>query len=70
MTVPLEYLLKFIGEDAPFGDITSDAIVPDVTCRAVIRAEQDGMVAGLLEAARSFPISGWTFCRIPATASL
>ena len=52
--VPLEYLLKFIGEDAPSGDVTSDAIVPDVTCRAVIRAEQEGIVAGLLEAAALF----------------
>ncbi|MFZ1897576.1 carboxylating nicotinate-nucleotide diphosphorylase [Methanoregula sp.] len=52
--VPLEYLLKFIGEDAPSGDVTSDAIVPDVICRAVIRAEQEGIVAGLLEAAALF----------------
>ncbi len=54
MTVPLEYLLKFISEDAPSGDITSDAILPDVTCRAVIRAEQEGIVAGLSEAAALF----------------
>lgn len=52
--VPLEDLLKFVGEDAPFGDVTSDAVVPDVNCRAVIRAEQDGVVAGLEEATALF----------------
>ena len=52
--VPLEYLLKFIGEDAPAGDITSEAVIPDITCRAVIRAEQDGVAAGLEEAAALF----------------
>ena len=52
--VPLEYLLKFIDEDAPSGDVTSESVIPDVTCRAVIRAEQDGVAAGLLEAAALF----------------
>ena len=52
--VPLEYLLKFIEEDAPFGDITSESIVPVVSCRALIRAEQDGIVAGLIEAEALF----------------
>lgn len=48
--VTLEYLLRFIEEDAPFGDITSDVIIPDVDTRAVIRAEDAGVVAGLTEA--------------------
>lgn len=52
--VPLDYLLKFIHEDAPFGDVTSDAVVPDIKCRAAIRAEQDGVAAGLEEAAALF----------------
>jgi nicotinate-nucleotide pyrophosphorylase (carboxylating) len=52
--VPLEYLKKFIDEDAPFGDVTSDAIIPDITCRAVIRTEQEGIAAGLSEAAALF----------------
>jgi nicotinate-nucleotide pyrophosphorylase len=52
--VPLEDLLKFISEDAPFGDVTSDAVIPDINCRAVIRAEQDGVAAGLEEAAALF----------------
>jgi len=56
--VPLEYLKKFIEEDAPFGDVTSDAIIPDITCRAVIRAEQEGIAAGLSEAAALFSYFG------------
>ncbi|MEN6396654.1 MAG: carboxylating.nicotinate-nucleotide diphosphorylase, partial [Methanoregula sp.] len=56
--VPLEYLLKFIVEDAPSGDATSEAIIPDVTCRAVIRAEEEGIAAGLEEAAALFSFFG------------
>jgi nicotinate-nucleotide pyrophosphorylase (carboxylating) len=52
--VPLEYLLRFIDEDAPSGDVTSESVIPDVTCRAVIRAEQEGVAAGLLEATALF----------------
>jgi len=52
--VPLDYLLNFIHEDAPFGDVTSDSVIPDISCRAVIRAEQDGVAAGLEEAAALF----------------
>jgi len=46
----LDYLLRFIEEDAPYGDITSAAVIPDIVCDAVIRAEQAGTVAGLDEA--------------------
>jgi nicotinate-nucleotide pyrophosphorylase (carboxylating) len=52
--VSLEYLLKFIDEDAPSGDVTSESIIPEVTCRAVIRAEHDGVAAGLEEARTLF----------------
>jgi nicotinate-nucleotide pyrophosphorylase (carboxylating) len=52
--VPIHYLLRFIEEDSPFGDITSDAVIPDCTCRAVIRAEQKGIIAGIGEAAALF----------------
>ncbi len=52
--VPLEYLLKFIDEDAPSGDVTSESIIPGICCRAVIRAEEDGIVAGLAEAGALF----------------
>jgi len=52
--VPIHYLLHFIEEDSPFGDVTSDAVIPDCTCRAVIRAEQDGIIAGIGEASALF----------------
>ena len=52
--VPLQYLLRFIEEDSPFGDITSDAVIPEKTCRAVIRAEQEGIIAGIEEASALF----------------
>ena len=56
--VPLEYLLKFIEEDAPAGDLTSEAVIPDISCHAVIRAEQDGVIAGLAEAGALFSYFG------------
>jgi nicotinate-nucleotide pyrophosphorylase (carboxylating) len=52
--VPIQYLLGFIEEDSPFGDITSDAVIPERTCRAVIRAEQEGIIAGIEEASALF----------------
>jgi len=52
--VLIDYLLHFIEEDAPFGDITSSAIIPDITCSAVIRAEQPGIIAGLKEVSLLF----------------
>ncbi len=52
--VPLEDLLKFVSEDTPFGDVTSDSVIPDISCRAVIRAEQEGVAAGLEEATALF----------------
>jgi len=52
--VRIQYLLHFIDEDSPFGDVTSDTIIPEVTCRAVIRAEQEGIIAGVEEAAALF----------------
>jgi nicotinate-nucleotide pyrophosphorylase (carboxylating) len=52
--VVLNYLLQFIKEDAPSGDVTSVAIIPDITCNAVIRAEQEGIIAGIEEASTLF----------------
>jgi len=52
--VPIEYLLRFIEEDSPFGDTTSDAVIPQKPCRAVIRAEQEGVIAGIAEACALF----------------
>ena len=51
---PLNYMLRFIEEDAPFGDVTSLLVIPDITCNAVIRAEQGGIIAGLTEASTLF----------------
>jgi nicotinate-nucleotide pyrophosphorylase (carboxylating) len=52
--VSIGYLLRFIEEDAPKGDITSEVIIPDVESHAVIRAEQAGIIAGLAEATALF----------------
>ena len=52
--VSLEYLLHFIDEDAPSGDVTSEAVIPDICCRAEIVAEQVGIIAGLCEATMLF----------------
>lgn len=53
-TIPVQHLLRFIDEDCPFGDITSEAIIPGGPCRAVLRAEQDGIIAGIGEASALF----------------
>jgi nicotinate-nucleotide pyrophosphorylase (carboxylating) len=50
----LNHLLQFIDEDAPSGDVTSDSVIPDITCEAVIKSEQDGIIAGLEEVAELF----------------
>ena len=53
--VPLDYLLRFIEEDAPFGDVTSEAVIPEGTkARAVIIAKGDGVIAGVEEAKALF----------------
>jgi len=52
--IPLDTLLRFVEEDAPWGDVTSAAIVPDLSCQAVIRANETGVVAGLAEARALF----------------
>lgn len=52
--IPIDDLLRFVREDAPWGDVTSEAVVPDVSCRAVVRAKDTGVVAGLEEARALF----------------
>jgi nicotinate-nucleotide pyrophosphorylase (carboxylating) len=56
----LDELLQFIREDAPSGDVTSDAVIPEVRCSAVIRAEQKGILAGMAEATLLFTHFGVT----------
>ena len=58
--IPIEDLLRFVREDAPWGDVTSETVVPDVICRAVIRAKDAGVVAGLAEARALFEHFGVT----------
>jgi len=53
--ISLTYLLRFLEEDAPFGDVTSEAVIPeDLEAEAVIIAKQDGVIAGLEEAKALF----------------
>lgn len=52
--VPLTRLLAFVAEDAPFGDVTSDAVLDDRVCSAVLRFREAGIAAGLAEAAALF----------------
>lgn len=53
--IPVSYLLRFIEEDAPFGDVTSEAVIPEgIKARAVIIAKQDGIIAGVEEAKALF----------------
>ncbi|KUH32060.1 nicotinate-nucleotide pyrophosphorylase [Thermococcus celericrescens] len=51
----ISYLLRFIEEDAPFGDVTSEAVIPEgMEARAVIIAKGDGVIAGVEEAKALF----------------
>ena len=58
--VSLDYLLHFIKEDAPSGDLTSETVIPDMRCHAEISSEQEGIVAGLREATMLFSHYGVT----------
>jgi nicotinate-nucleotide pyrophosphorylase (carboxylating) len=58
--IGIEILLGFIREDAPFGDATSAAIIPDITCMAQVRAKAAGIAAGLEEAQALFDHFGAT----------
>lgn len=50
--VPVDYLQKLLQEDIPHGDITSESVIPqDITCNAVITAEEPAIIAGLEETA-------------------
>ncbi len=52
---PLPYLLRLLEEDAPFGDVTSEAVIPEGTkARAVIVAKQGGIIGGVEEAKALF----------------
>jgi nicotinate-nucleotide pyrophosphorylase (carboxylating) len=53
--VNIDYLVKFVEEDSPFGDITSEAVIKETDeSEAVILSMQDGIIAGLEEAEALF----------------
>lgn len=57
--VLLSYLLRFLEEDGPFGDVTSEAVIPkDLNAKAVIMAKQEGTIAGVEEAKALFEYFG------------
>lgn len=55
MTVDLEHLISFLEEDVPFGDITSEAVVPaDAVLTAGVRTRERCVIAGLEEGVALF----------------
>ena len=52
--VPLEKLLAFVEADAPFGDVTSEAVLDGGDCTARLRFRETGIAAGLAEAGALF----------------
>lgn len=53
-TVSLEKLLAFVEADAPFGDVTSEAVLDGGGCTARLRFRETGIAAGLAEAEALF----------------
>lgn len=50
-----ELIALALKEDSPFGDVTTEAVVPKTACgRAVIVVKQDGVICGLFVAAKVF----------------
>ena len=54
MTEPYEYLDEDLGD----GDVTSDALIPEVKARASMIANEDCVLAGTEEATRIFEYVG------------
>jgi nicotinate-nucleotide pyrophosphorylase (carboxylating) len=54
----IRLLLSFILEDAPFGDITSETVIGNQSCHAVISAKEGGVISGLEEAEALFRYFG------------
>lgn len=59
--VTLDYLLSFVDEDAPYGDITTESVIGEETCRGTLVARQGGTIAGLKEASILFSHFGVDF---------
>jgi nicotinate-nucleotide pyrophosphorylase (carboxylating) len=58
--IPLPELLRFIDEDAPSGDLTTDVLAPLGRCRARVFLREAGVAAGVEEAAALFAHYGVT----------
>ncbi|KQC05356.1 MAG: nicotinate-nucleotide pyrophosphorylase [Methanoculleus sp. SDB] len=56
--IPIETLVGFVREDAPQGDCTSEAVVPDTPCQAAVRAKSKGLIAGISESEALFAYFG------------
>lgn len=59
--IPRDLLISFVREDAPSGDITSEAILGDISCQARIISRERGVIAGLAEAGVIFGAYGARF---------
>lgn len=57
-------LCAFVEEDAPTGDITSETIIPDIRCRALVLLKTDAVAAGLAEASSLFEHYGVAVNRV------
>lgn len=53
-SVPLSLLVSFVEEDAPFGDITSEAVISRQSCVADIYAREELILAGIYEISTLF----------------
>jgi len=51
-------LRPFLSEDVGSGDITTDALVPDISGKAFIICEENAVIAGMEEAAEIFRLLG------------
>ncbi len=52
--IPVSTLVAYVQEDAPFGDVTSETVVPPGSCNAVIIAREKLVLAGLSEISALF----------------
>lgn len=56
--IPVDALRRFLAEDLPFGDLTTDAIIPATVGRAGVFARETGVIAGIEEATFLFKECG------------
>lgn len=63
MLQQIKELISYVKEDAPFGDLTSDAVIrnDEGDCRAEIIAKERGVIAGIPEITQLFSYYGITY---------